>query len=381
MNGVDTVAVISSVGPAREKWTWSGTTANIVSALEAAGVSVTDHAISVGKPRRLAYEAAGRLLGLGSRQLERVGPWRQYLRRAASAAVSATAAQTVLHFGSSHLPLITSRPGQRHYLVTDYNLHLLLTKGVLAQQAGGRYKRKVLATERQIAAQIDGIFTISDFVREDWLEEYGLPEAKVTTIGTGLGQPVMLDGQVKDYAAGHLLYIGRHSFDIKGGELLLPAFEHALRQRPDLKLVIIGDAADPKLARHLPAVRANPAIEFHQSGTPHFVDLVRGAALYVAPAPAEPWGLVYLETMMCETPVLALDRNAMRQLTDGGRLGFLVREASPAAVGDAIVAAMRNPERLRRMGEEGRAFVEANFTWHNVARTMIDRIAADGRRT
>nr|WP_269141318.1 glycosyltransferase [Sphingomonas sp. IC-56] len=187
----------------------------------------------------------------------------------------------------------------------------------------------------------------------------------------------MLDGQVKDYAAGHLLYIGRHSFDIKGGELLLPAFEHALRQRPDLKLVIIGDAADPKLARHLPTIRANPAIEFHQSGTPHFVDLVRGAALYAAPAPAEPWGLVYLEAMMCETPVLALDRNAMRQLTDGGRLGFLVQDADPTILGDAIVAAMSDPDRLGRMGRGGRAFVEANFTWAKVARTIIDRLAAD----
>ncbi len=371
---VEKVAILSSLGAPRERSTWSGTTSNIVAALEEAGIAVSDHTIAISKLRRIVYEVAGRLLGWGSRQLERVGPWHRCLRRLASAVAARESADIVLHFGSSHLPLIAPRAGQRHYLIVDYNIHLLMTKGILSQDAHPRYRRAVLATERAIAAQMDGIFTISDYVREDWLREYALSQDAVTTIGTGLGQPVMLEGHDKDYANGHLLYIGRHSFDIKGGELLLAAFDHALRQRPDLKLVIIGDAADPVLARHMPAIDANAAIAFHQSGTPAFVDLVRKAALYAAPATAEPWGLVYLEAMMCETPVLALDRNAIRQLTDGGRLGFLVDQADPVAIGAAIVDAMSDPERLARMGREGREFVMATFTWQRVVQTILDGV-------
>jgi len=374
------LAIISSLGPPRQSSTWSTTPANIIAALERAGVIVHDHHLPFGRARRVAYRTAGRLLGWGSTQPDRVGPWHGSLRRAASVVARREPAAIVLHFGSSHLPLIAPRARQRHYLVTDYNLHLLTTKGSLATDASSRYIDRVRRSERRIANELAGIFTISDYVRDDWLREYGLADDRVTTIGTGLGQPVMLEGHVKDYANGHLLYVGKHGFDFKGGELLLDAFDHALRARPDLKLVIIGNVADPKLAPHLPRIDANPAIEFHRSGTPDFTRLVRGAALYAAPAPAEPWGLIYLEAMMCETPVLGLNRNAMMQLTDNGRVGFVVDSADAKAVGDAIVAAMADPARLARMGRAGRAYVEATFTWDKVAERIIARLRDDMAR-
>jgi glycosyltransferase involved in cell wall biosynthesis len=72
--------------------------------------------------------------------------------------------------------------------------------------------------------------------------------------------------------------------------------------------------------------------------------------------------------------VLGLNRNAMMELTDNGRVGFIVEEASAPAIGQALVEAMSDPDRLQRMGREGREFVEANFTWDRVAETMLDRM-------
>lgn len=372
------VTVISSSGDPRDRKTWSGTPSAILAAFNRAGVPVRAH--TVGAPRRpLKYLYAGTnlLRGYGRHQPDRVGPWSAHLRRAASALASEPG--TYLHFGSGHLPMRDSRPDQRHFLVTDYSIHLLMTDGVLGRHAPMRYREAVLATEAAIARQMEAVFTISQYVRDDWIRTYDLPPGKAVAIGTGLGNPVTLDGHVKDYRGGHLLFVAKHGFDIKGGPLLLAGFLDALKARPDLRLVVIADAADQTLVPHLATMQAHPQIDFRQSGTPDFVDLVRGAALYAAPGEREPWGLIYLESLMCETPVLGLDRGAMRELTDDGRLGFIAGEASGAAVGQAIVEAMSDPDRLARMGRAGRKHVEATFTWDRVVAAMLERMTADGR--
>lgn len=372
---ITSVVLLSSIGDPRDKRTWSGTTKNLVDALERAGVEVFTETVGLNRVVRRAFFLLGGMLGWGRGEPDRVGVLHRVLQRAASTILARSRSKYFIHFGSSHLPIIDPKPGDRHYLLTDYSIHLLFSRGPTRKFVSDRYVAAALASEREIAERCDAVFTIADYVRDDWIEEYRLPADKVVAIGTGLGSYIELDGYVKDYAGGHLLYVGKHGFDIKGGPLLLAGFARALETRPDLKLVIIADAADPTLAPHLPAIEANPAIDFRQTGTPDFVELVRGAALYVAPASFEPWGLIYLEALMAETPVLGLNRSAMMQLTDQGRVGFLVDEASPEAVGSAIVDAMANPERLARMGHEGRHFVETNFTWDRAARRIIDTLS------
>lgn len=371
------VIVISSIGDPLGKKTWSGTTNGILSAFDRAKVPLRTHTISVPRPLQYLYTGLNLLRGYGRPQPDRVGNWPRHLRRAATKIAAVEGSDTFIHFGSSHLPLLQVKTGERHFLVTDYSIHLLMTQGVLGEQASDRYRRSVLATEKAIADQVEAVFTVSRYVRDDWIQTYDLAPHKAVAIGTGLGSPLTLDGVVKDYRKGHLLFVAKHGFDIKGGPLLLEGFAQALKVRPDLRLVVIADAADPTLVPHLETMKRHASIAFHQSGTPDFVALVRNAALYVAPAEREPWGLIYLELLMCETPVLGLNRNAMRELTDDGRVGFIVEEATGPAVGRAIVDAMSDPDRLARMGRAGRDFVQSTFTWDRVVATMLDRM---GRR-
>ena len=368
---IRSVVLLSSIGEPRDKRTWSGTTRNLVDALERAGVEVVAETVSLDRHVRRAFSLVSRLRGWGAGEPDRVGALHRYLRKAAGTVVARSKPRHFIHVGSSHLPIPDPRAGDRHWLLTDYSLHLLMTRGPTRARVTDRYAAAALANEREVAERCDGIFTVADYVREDWLAEYALPADKVVAVGTGLGSPILLDGHVKDYARGHLLYVGKHGFATKGGPLLLAGFARALEARPDLRLVIVADAADPTLAPHLPAIHANPAIDFRQTGTPDFVALVRGAALYASPAALEPWGLIYLEALMAETPVLGLDRSAMRQLTDGGRVGFLVAEDTPEAVGAAIVDAMSDPERLARMGQDGRRFVERTFSWDRTAGRIV----------
>ena len=141
-----------------------------------------------------------------------------------------------------------------------------------------------------------------------------------------------------------LLFVAKHLFQAKGGVLLLEAFELARRRRPDLTLTIVGDE------RSRAFVGNRPGITFHAHlPWQALQQLYRDATLLVQPMLNDPWGQVYLEAMVSRTPVMGLNRNGLPELVDGGRHGFLVDRAEPAALAQAILSAVSDPQRLERM--------------------------------
>ena len=49
------------------------------------------------------------------------------------------------------------------------------------------------------------------------------------------------------------------------------------------------------------------------------------------------------------------------------RSGFLVDRADPVALGEAIVSAVSDPQRLERMAATAQRHVLANYSWNRVA--------------
>jgi len=100
------------------------------------------------------------------------------------------------------------------------------------------------------------------------------------------------------------------------------------------------------------------------------------ASLFAMPAAHEPWGLAYLEALSCRVPVMGLRRNALPELTQHGRFGFCLDQATPDAVAAALVDAFSDAGRLARMGLAGQAFVVERFTWEATVDRMLERIDA-----
>lgn len=103
--------------------------------------------------------------------------------------------------------------------------------------------------------------------------------------------------------------------------------------------------------------------------------LFNEAALFAMPAPGEHWGLVYIEALLCRTPILGLNRKAFPELSGGGRYGFIVPDPpTPQSVAEVILEAMADPERLGGMGERGQQFALEHFTWEKVVDRMLAAI-------
>jgi glycosyltransferase involved in cell wall biosynthesis len=80
----------------------------------------------------------------------------------------------------------------------------------------------------------------------------------------------------------------------------------------------------------------------------------------------EPFGLSPIESMACETPVLAVNDGGYRETVVDGVTGYLLpRDARVFA--EKIRYLIENPDVVKKMGKAGREHVKKNFTWekHN----------------
>jgi starch synthase len=91
------------------------------------------------------------------------------------------------------------------------------------------------------------------------------------------------------------------------------------------------------------------------------------AAVFACPSVYEPFGLINLEAMACETAVVASAVGGIVEVVEDGKTGILVPPSRPDALAEALDEVLANPERAREMGRAGRRRVEAQFSWASIA--------------
>lgn len=167
-----------------------------------------------------------------------------------------------------------------------------------------------------------------------------------------------------------LLFVGRLTPQ-KGVDLLLQAL---FKLPAAITLHVIGDGPEraslERLARELGVSdRVRWLGMLRQSDlTPHY----RSAAALVVPSADEGLGLVAVEAMLCETPVVAFESGGLPDVVQHDRTGFLVRERSPDALAAAVRQLLEMPDQGRALGAAGRMHALATFDPESVARRYID---------
>lgn len=77
----------------------------------------------------------------------------------------------------------------------------------------------------------------------------------------------------------------------------------------------------------------------------------------------EPFGLVALESMACETPVLAVDEGGYKETIADSKTGFLLKR-SVRRFAKKISFLIKHPKTGEKIGNEGRKHVIKNWTWN-----------------
>ncbi|MEM2912253.1 MAG: glycosyltransferase family 4 protein [Candidatus Bathyarchaeia archaeon] len=176
-----------------------------------------------------------------------------------------------------------------------------------------------------------------------------------------------------------ILFIGRLVY-IKGVDKLVMAMPHILQKIPNAKLVIVGLG---EMREHLENLVQNlklqDSVKFRFDFLPEEERIIHYAASDVAVFPSlyEPFGIVALEAMSMEKPVVvgASGVSGMREIvvpSGQDQCGFHINPNEPKDIAWGIINAIQDPKRKEQLGKNGRKRVLQEFTWDVIAKKTIE---------
>jgi len=102
-----------------------------------------------------------------------------------------------------------------------------------------------------------------------------------------------------------------------------------------------------------------------------YIELYTHARVFACPSVYEPFGIINLEAMACETAVVASAVGGIKEVVVPNTTGLLVPPADPKALAEALNTVLRNRKMAREMGIAGRRRVEEHFSWSSIAKKTL----------
>jgi len=240
----------------------------------------------------------------------------------------------------------------------------------------GGQSQRVQDHERHGTFCVDRVITVSNQLKDEvkWL--YHLPDHKCRVVYNGVNAQQFdypLDaGDIKrQYAIGPLdptvLFVGRMVVQ-KGPDILVRAIPYILKYYPHAKFVFAGDG-------HM---RGEVCGLAHNLGVAHslrvlgdkrgrdLLNLFKACDIVAVPSRNEPFGIVILEGWSAFKPVVSTKRGGPAEFVWHGVNGLQVDD-TPESVAWGLGTLLADHNRCRWMGRNGRAAVDAAFSWDRIA--------------
>jgi glycosyltransferase involved in cell wall biosynthesis len=248
--------------------------------------------------------------------------------------------------GLSHVPLVTTLHG------TD--VRLARSVGVAKPLFGHVLKHSAAVT------------TVSSWLKDKTQEL--APDVNPIVAPMPVSTDLFSPGSSRD--GQRLLFVGR-LMPQKGVDHLLHALAAMKKQA---SLDIVGDgpsrAALEGLAAELGiAARVRWHGQLSQSQLPR---LYQSAAAVVVPSTEEGLGLVAVEALLCETPVVAFDSGGLRDVIQHNRTGLLVPPGDRNALARTLDDLLGREGRGSDLGRAGRLYALSAFAPESAARRYAD---------
>lgn len=266
-----------------------------------------------------------------------------------------------------------------------------------AEQLGSGYEMSSWM-ERTAIEEAEAVIAVSSETKRDILRCYPrvAPE-RVHVIYNGIDpeeyRPASGVTALREYGVDpevpYVLFVGRITRQ-KGVTHLVDAIP---RLRPGTQVVLCAGAPDtPEIAAEMRAKveaarRANPRVVWIEKmvSKPEAIQLYSHAAVFCCPSVYEPFGIINLEAMACETPVVASATGGIKEVVVEGETGYLVPFAADSTtnmpleperfahdLAEKLNLLLEQPQRGREFGLAGRRRVEEKFSWAAIAAQTVD---------
>ncbi len=252
--------------------------------------------------------------------------------------------------------------------------------------------------EKTTMEMADAVIAVSAETKADILRLFDIPEERVPIIYNGIDlkeyqrtdSTASLERLGVDATQPYVLFVGRIARQ-KGIIHLVSAIRH---MDPGFQVVLCAGAPDtPEIAEEMKAAVA--AAQAERGGivwieemvdTRAKIELYSGAGVFVCSSIYEPFGIINLEAMACETAVVASAVGGIKEVVVDGETGLLIgleqMEESPfeakdpevfsKALAEGVNEVMGDPGKQEAMGKAGRKRAEEMFGWDAISKRTAE---------
>lgn len=253
--------------------------------------------------------------------------------------------------------------------------------------------------ERTAYRNADGVIAVSDAMKDDVSQLYGVSSEKIRVIFNGIDLDEYRKTSHTDILSTYkinpdkpfVLFVGRITRQ-KGIIHLVNAIKHL---QPGTQVVLCAGAPDTEeIGREMEAkveqARSESEIEIVWISKilpkKDVIALYSHASVFVCPSVYEPFGIINLEAMACETPVVASAVGGIPEIVVPGETGLLVGLEHAGAsdfeprdperfsqdLAEKLNSLLESPSKMREMGVKSRKRVEQYFSWTSIAKRTLE---------
>jgi glycosyltransferase involved in cell wall biosynthesis len=226
---------------------------------------------------------------------------------------------------------------------------------------------------RALGPLFDLVLTVSEEVRTFCIQHDHLKPEKVLTLHNAIelemipsaSPAVDLRNSMGLGHASHLICTIGHVRRIKGVDVLVRAAKRVCAEFPRAVFLVIGGVLEPDHLQELQGLIESLDLKENVKflgPSEDVLPLLAMSDVYCLASRSEGFSNALLEAMACGLPCVATRVGGNPEAVEDGRSGFLIESEDIGALADRIRTLLRQPERAKEMGRQGRRIIEAKFT-------------------
>ena len=262
----------------------------------------------------------------------------------------------------------------------SYNIPIVAT--IHATEAGrnsgihDETQRYINDTEWMLTYEASEVIVNSNYMKNELQRLFGLPYEKINVVPNGVNLN-LFNGVERDYNFRRrfamdnekiILFMGRLVYE-KGIQHLISAMPKILNGYHDSKLVICGKGGMiDELKAQVNAMGISNKVYFagYMNGK-DVQKMYKAADVAVFPSTYEPFGIVALEAMLSENPIVVSDIGGLNEIVQHRENGMKSYAGNPNSIADSILELLYDHKLCADITKKAKNKVRNEYNWNKIA--------------